>query len=336
MKGILLCAGRGTRMFPFTLTTPKTLLPVVNRPILDHCIGKLMDAGISEIGVVIHPSQTQIIEHLNAKYPNQNIKVFEQREQLGLAHAIRFIETFVEEEPFVLLLGDNLLFEPLDQLIKLSEGGNTSLLVKEVSNPQEFGIACIKNGKIIKLEEKPAIPKSNLAVMGAYVFQPNIFDAIYKISPSKRGEYEITDAIQWLITQKHTVTYVKTDLPIYDVGTLERWLKVNSYLLSEMDSGTMKIGPNTRMEGCKIIGNVIIGDNCNLKDAIIGPNVSIEDGCVVHHCRIENSIILTNSFVDTPSIIKNSILGKGSIIEGKSNPQKIVECFLGDYSSYKA
>ncbi|WP_081825584.1 sugar phosphate nucleotidyltransferase [Bacillus sp. UNC41MFS5] len=335
LKGILLCAGRGSRMLPFTLTTPKTLLPVVNRPMLDHSIEKLRDAGVNEIGVVINPSQTQIIEHLDAMYPRQNIKVFEQTEPLGVAHAIRSIQKFVEQEPFVLLLADNLFVEPLDNLIRLSEEGNTTVLLGEVSNPQDFGIALIEKGKIVNLEEKPANPKSNLAIMGAYVFQPSIFEAIYKIPPSTRGEYEITDAIQWLIDQKQTVCYEKTKLPIFDVGTLDRWLEANSFLLAETDSRMLKVGTNTRIEGCKIIGNVIIGDGCDLTDAVIGPNVAIEDGCIVRNCSIENSILLKNTLVDTPCSIINSILGRESILQGGNIAQKIVRCILEDYSMYK-
>jgi glucose-1-phosphate thymidylyltransferase len=334
MKGIILCAGRGTRMQPFTYTLPKTLLPVMNRSLLDHGIDMLRAVGIQEIGVVIHPSQTAIVDHLAAVHHDANIQLLKQTDPLGIAHALRSTQKFVGQESFILLLGDNLFTEKLDTLVQSSEGGRkSSLLLKRVPNPQEFGIALIEKDRIIKLEEKPAVPKSDLAVMGAYLFEPSIFEAIYAIKPSKRGEYEITDAIQWLIDHGHSVAYTETMLPSFDVGTHDRWLMANAWMLGEKVDGKVNIGRNTRIEGCKFLGNVCIGDDCVLENAVIGPNVTINNGCVVQNCHIENSILMTGAIVNTHRSVRDSILGRHAVLEGGSNPVDVISCMLGDKST---
>jgi glucose-1-phosphate thymidylyltransferase len=337
MKGILLCAGRGTRMQPFTFSMPKPLLPVVNRPLLDHGIDKFREAGIHEIGIVIHPAQRAIVDHVTNVYRDQKIQVLVQKEPLGIAHALRSVQSFIGQEPFVLLLGDNLLAGPLHKLVQSSEGGKSSLLLKRVSNPQEFGVALVdrKQGHIVELEEKPSVPKSDLAVMGAYVFQPAIFEAINAIPPSGRGEYEITDAIQWLVDHDHSVTYLETLLPIFDVGTHSRWLEANTWMMAEQGREEVSIGRNTRIEGCVFLGNVRVGDDCLLENAVIGPNVTIQDGCLVQECRIENSILLTGATVSTRQAVRESILGRGAILKGEEATKGVIRCMLGDKSVYQ-
>jgi glucose-1-phosphate thymidylyltransferase len=335
LKGIILCAGRGTRVQPFTFSLPKTLLPVMNRPLLDHGIDKLLAAGIHEIGVVIHPAQREIADHLSAVYRDHKIQVLVQMEPLGIAHALRSVQTFVGQEPFVLLLGDNLLAEPLHTLVHSSEGGQSSVLLKRVPNPQEYGVALIDEGRILNLEEKPIVPKSDLAVMGVYLLQPAIFEAIYKIQPSGRGEYEITDAIQWLIDQGHSVTYAETQMPCFDVGTHERWLEANAWMLAELGQGHVSIGTNTRVEGCMFLGNVRIGDGCVLENAVIGPNVTLQNGCMVRDCHMENSILLTGAIVKTRQSVRGSILGRGAVLDVGTISDSVISCVLGDKSMYR-
>lgn len=338
MKGILLCAGNGTRMQPFTFSLPKPLLPVMNRPLIDHAIEKFRAAGIQEIGLVINPSQQAIADHINTAYKGQKIELLVQRKQLGIAHALRSVQDFIGEETFALLLGDNLLTGPLRALVQSAADGKSSLLLKRVPNPQEFGVALVdeKQSRILKLEEKPSVPKSDLAVMGAYVFQPAIFDAINAIQPSGRGEYEITDAIQWLIDHDYPVTYRETLLPIFDVGTHSRWLEANTWMMAEQGQGQgeVSIGRNTSVERCVFLGNVHVGDDCILENAVIGPNVSLQNGCVVKECRIENSILLAGAAIQTRQSIRDSILGQGAAIKGDTI-RGAVRCILGDKSVYE-
>ncbi|WP_445487735.1 sugar phosphate nucleotidyltransferase [Niallia sp. 03133] len=334
MKGILLCAGRGTRMQPFTFTLPKTLLPVLNIPLLYHGINLLKEIDIKEIGIVIHPSQTEIINYLDSlSLLDLDIQVFEQLEQKGIAHALQSVQDFVGQDPFTLLLADNLITEGLSKLVDSTKNGKSSVLLKKVPNPQEFGVALIENGQISQLEEKPSIPRSDMAVMGAYVFQPSIFEAIHKIQPSGRGEYEITDAIQWLIDHGNEVAYIETTQPLFDVGTHDRWLEANSWMLSKYNKGKVKIGNNTRIENCVFIGDVSIGEDCVLENAVIGPFVSIQNCCVLRNCTIENSILMEKAHVNTHNKVINSIFGQESVLND-AGKNAIITCRLGDKSTY--
>ncbi|KIL45200.1 sugar phosphate nucleotidyltransferase [Jeotgalibacillus soli] len=331
MKGIILCAGRGTRVQPFSYSLPKTLLPVMNRPLLDHGLEKMIAAGIREIGIVINPSQKVILEHIESNYPDGAIKVFVQNKPLGIAHALRSVQNFIGQESFLLLLGDNLLAEPFESLIEASNGNRSSILLKKVVNPEEFGVALIEQGKITGIEEKPTNPKSNLAVMGAYIFQAELFEAIHAIQPSDRGEYEITDAIQWLIDQGHDIAYIETHLPTFDVGTTERWLEANAWMMGAQSSEVSR-GQNTRIEDCLFYGKVHIGDACILKNAIIGPNVTIQDGCFIQNCRIQNSIIMTNATIKSNYLIRNSIIGNAAVLKTEDSSDGVLTCMLGDQS----
>lgn len=294
MKGIILCAGKGTRLKPITDSIPKTLLPIANRTILDRCIDQLIDVGIYEIAVVINPSQHQIVEHLQQHPSKKNISIIYQEKALGILHAMFQAQSFIGKDDFVMLLGDNVFSGSLLPLIQSFHGNQGAIYLSKVKNPQEFGIAEVKENQIISLEEKPKSPKSNLAVIGVYVFHSTIFQTQKVIGLSPRGEYEITDAIQWLINQGYPVAFTITDEWFMDVGTPERWL-LSSLKLLEMEHGTkINVSDGTKIENCTLFGPVIIGKNCRLTNTTIGPNVSIQDGSELYDCVIENSIVGKN------------------------------------------
>jgi glucose-1-phosphate thymidylyltransferase len=333
MRGVILCAGYGTRMQPFSFTVPKTLLPVANRPILDHCIAKMVQAGIHEIGIVLNPKQKSIIDHLS-KYKDQlSLQYIYQTEPLGIAHALKEAQSFVGDNSFILMLGDNLIAEPIDTLIEADQGNRGTILLSEVDNPSDYGIAEIQTGRVVKLEEKPKHPKSNLAVIGMYLFDSSIFQAIDHIAPSERGEYEITDAIQWMIDQGYPISYSITKKPYTDVGTIERWLSANQWMLAEQLKDQVRSGENTKLENCIIKGPVLIGKNCTIQNATIGPYVSIGDDSVLIDCHIENSICLKGSkIINISSPIISSILGRGTTLQGTSDERKKLRLILGDHS----
>ncbi|MBO7744839.1 NTP transferase domain-containing protein [Paenibacillus sp. MWE-103] len=320
MKGLILCAGKGSRLYPFTYSRPKTLIPVANTPLLQLAIVKLTEIGIGEIGIVVHPSQEAgIREQLGeGEALGAAITYIYQREAKGIAHALKQAEAYIGGQPFMLLLGDNLISASLAALKDDIESGaaQASLLLAEVEVPQDYGIADIRDRRIVGLEEKPQEPKSNLAVLGAYAFTKEIFVAAGDIRPSKRGEYEITDAIQRLIDWGYAVTYRVTDQLNIDVGTTDRWLRANRKLLAA-EASASRIHGSARLEGCTIVEPVAIGKDCVLKDCRIGPYVSIGAGSTLDNCSIENSIILNGVHAkDVPFPMKNVIVGDRAVLAG--------------------
>lgn len=335
MKGLILCGGKGTRLKPFTNSLPKTLLPVAGKPVLEDCIERLVSIGICEIGIVINPCQQVIRNYIGSgERFGAHIYFIYQNEPKGISHAVHVAQTFLGKESFVLLLGDNLLEEDLGIIVKSfqSNQSNAALLLAKVENPSDFGIAEIKGNKIIGLEEKPKQPKSDFAVIGAYIFDSTIFEAVQSIAPSKRGEYEITDAIQWLINQGNTVSYSVTEKFYSDVGTVERWLKANEWRMENRLGKQVLLGQTVYVDNCLIKGPVMIGDNCTLKNAEIGPYVSIQDGCHLENCRIDRSIVLEKStLINLGCPITQSAVGKEAFLCGiNSAESKAVQIILGD------
>lgn len=320
LKGLILCAGKGTRLYPITINHPKTLIPIANIPILQSCIEKLLQEGIVDIGIVIHPSQeTKISEKFgNGESLGVAITYIYQHEAWGLSDAVRKGQDFVGKDSFILLLGDNLIAESLTELKKDIEERNShcSIMLAEVVNPRDYGIAKVLEGRIVKLVEKPSHPESNLAVLGAYAFKESIFQAIDLIKPSARGELEITDAIQWLIENSFPVTYHVTDKANMDVGTLSRWLEANRNGLDLLEDEE-RIHESTRLENCTIIQPVSIDSGCVLKNCVIGPYVSISADVKIEDCSIENSIVLNGVHLKNISyVLKDTVIGFNSVLAG--------------------
>lgn len=316
MKGLILCAGKGTRLYPFTISYPKTLIPVANVPLLHGCIDKLIDQNITEIGIVIHPSQESSIKESVQRINGQNISItyIYQHKPAGIANAILQAKDFMGQDSFILLLGDNLISTSLKILKEQveSQGNQAALLLAEVDNPQDYGIAEVADHKIIKLEEKPQKPKSNLAVLGAYAFSPSIFKASETINPSARGEYEITDAIQWLIQQGYPVAYHKAEISSIDVGTMERWIAANRKMLKEMLSENY-IHPSVIVKNSTIVAPVSIEQGSVIEDAVIGPYVSIGENSTIKGCSIQDSILLSHVHIEQMSQpIHKMVVGSGS------------------------
>ncbi|MBM7553323.1 glucose-1-phosphate thymidylyltransferase [Thalassobacillus pellis] len=337
MKGLILTAGNGTRLRPLSQTKPKPLLPVANRPVISYGIEQLSNLGIQDIGLVIKPQQEELFRKSLHAYTNKNVRIhyIYQQEPKGIAHAVAQAEDFIGSDPMVLLLGDNLIDEPLD-LIQESfqkESTHGTVMVTEVSKPEDYGIAKIKDNKIIELEEKPKEPKSNLAVIGAYMFQPTIFKAIHAISPSARGEYEITDAIQWMIDQGYTINHVKTTKPTFDVGTIDRWLEANQWMLKHYSRTTDDDFIDSKTDGSVIIPPVDIGENCTIDNSVIGPYVSIESDAIVKNCVLKNSILLKGSHLENiPYEITDSIFGEKAVIVGLDGDEEVMHLVFGDES----
>lgn len=335
MKGLILCAGKGKRLRPLSYSQSKTLLPVANIPVLQYCIEKLIHLEIKDIGIVINPVQHRLMEEKIAGITHQgiNISLIHQPFPKGIADAIVHAKSFINQEPFMLLLGDNLIQDSLLGLKKSidEEHAQGALILAKVPNPQDYGVVTIAGDQIVDLEEKPLEPKSNLVMIGAYAFDSSIITAVESISPSERGEYEITDAIQWLLQQGHKLSYTVTDKHFSDVGTVDRWLDANRWMLDEKKSS---ISSQSVLTNCTVIPPVIIDENCIIKGSTIGPYVSISSNVVIKDCHIADSIILEGSeLYNIPQKISQSIFGQFSKVNGMLGEVSSIRYVLGDKST---
>lgn len=346
MKGVILVAGKGTRLQPLTYSQPKTLLPVANKPVLAYCIQSLIEVGITEIGIVLNPTQDKAIRDVVGAGESfgAEITYLYQMEAKGIADALKPAEPFIKQNPFILLLGDNLIQESLHSLKRsiVEEGADGAIMLAQVTNPSDYGIAELEEGRVIGVEEKPKQPKSNWAVIGAYAFTPSIFKAVKAISPSARGEYEITDAIEWLINQGYTISSAITKQKYSDVGNITRLLEANKWMLDELAKKDEITQGKAMIKNCTIIPPVIIGDNCQLIDSTIGPYVSIASDVKVTNCHIENSILLKGAELSSiQQKIKDSVFGQYSQVSGSSSAKKgsivleSINYILGDKSTLR-
>lgn len=349
MKGLILCAGKGTRLRPITYTNAKQLVPIANKPVIFYGLEAMGNAGITEIGVVIGETGNEIMEVLGdgSKWGVQ-ITFIEQNPPRGIAHAVEVAEDFLQREPFVLYLGDNLLRDGITGLVKEfnEQKPNAIILLAHVKEPRQFGVAEVNGDKIISLEEKPKKPKSDLAVVGVYLFDSNIFDAVHKIKPSWRGELEITDSIACLLKngcdiRSHIITgWWK------DTGKKEDMLEANRMVLEDIETrvsgfvdlkseitGRAIVEDTAQVENSVIRGPVIIGRNAKILNSYIGPFTSIGDDATVQNSEIENSIILNGSKISNiEGRLEESLIGRDVVVERSMSRPRSFKMMLGDCS----
>jgi len=349
MKGLILSGGKGTRLRPLTFTQAKQLVPVANKPVLFYGIEALARAGIIDIGIVVGDTKEEIKEAVgDGSRWKANVTYIEQDEPLGLAHAVMISESFIEKEPFVMYLGDNILKSGITSLVDefKREKPNSLILLTEVPNPQMFGVAELEDDKVVRLEEKPEKPMSNLALVGVYMFDEHVFDAVKAIKPSSRNELEITDAIQFLIDQEYRVLPHKVTGWWKDTGKIEDILEANRLILEstagdiqgDVDEKSKISGQVIIEKGAKIIhgtirGPVIIGEGTEIVDAYIGPFTSIQKGCKIIRTEIEHSIVLEGSEIsDVGSRIDDSLIGREVKIYKCLPKPSVYKFMVGDKS----
>jgi len=348
MKGLILAGGFGTRLRPLTHTSAKQLIPIANKPIIFYGIEALVRAGIKELGVVVGETAKEV-QHMigTGEHWNINITYIPQEAPLGLAHAIKISKGFLGGEPFIVYLGDNILKHGVDDFVQQFHRNkpNALILLTEVSNPQNFGVAVIDdNGTVQKLIEKPKEPPSNLALVGVYLFDQEIFHAIEHIEPSWRDELEITDAIQWLLDSHFKVESHMVKGWWKDTGKPEDIIEANLLVLEDIEpldkgtyidstiNGRVSTEEGSVIEKTTIRGPVIIGKNTKVIHSYIGPFSSIGDNVVIENSEIECSVIMEGAQIRNVEIrIDRSIVGKNAVINATHSP-RTHRFILGDQS----
>ena len=350
MKGLILSGGKGTRMRPLTYTSAKQLIPVANKPVLVYGIEAIVAAGIREIAIIVSPETGDEIKHAigdGSRY-GARVTYIDQDAPRGLAHAVLIAEDFLRDSPFVMYLGDNLLQHGITPLVEeyRSIDCNSEILLTRVENPSQFGVAELSpEGRVTRLTEKPAEPKSDLALVGVYMFDSTIFDAVKAIKPSKRGELEITDAIQWLLDNGRSIHPHIVKGWWKDTGKIEDMLEANRTVLDTFERDIRGTITNSQIEGkvmiedgAEIIDSVvrgpsIIGRDARISHAYVGPYTSIGSRCSLEYCELENSIVLESSTIaHVNGRIEASLIGKNVKIGRTQRKPAAYRFMVGDNS----
>jgi glucose-1-phosphate thymidylyltransferase len=349
MKGLILSGGKGTRLRPLTYTSAKQLVPIANKPVLFYGIEAMVEAGIRDIGIVVGDTRTEIRTAVgDGDRWGVSVTYIEQEAPLGLAHAVLISEGFIGREPFVMYLGDNLLNKGIRPFVErfVCERPAAQILLSRVPDPQMFGVAELCEGKVVRLVEKPAQPKSDLALVGVYMFGPEVFEAVRTIRPSFRNELEITDAIQNLIDRGLAVTPDIVEGWWKDTGKLEDMLEANRLILDTLERRIEgSVDASSRVEGKVVIedgaviersvvrGPAIIGARARIERAYVGPFTSIMNDVEIRDAEIEHSIVLEGSQLrDLANRVEDSLIGKNVRIYRLPVKPSAYRFMLGDNS----
>jgi glucose-1-phosphate thymidylyltransferase len=352
MKAIILSGGKGTRLRPLTYTGAKQLVPVANKPILWYGIEAIVEAEITDIGIIISPETGSEVKAKTGDGSRFGAKItyILQDQPAGLAHAVKIAQPFLGDSPFVMYLGDNLVQSELSLFLEKFDAKSLDALTLlcPVSNPSAFGVAKVdEEGRVLQLIEKPKDPPSNLALVGIYMFSPTIHDAIANIQPSPRGELEITDAIQYLIDQQKKVEAYQLKGWWLDTGKKDDLLEANRIILDtclnsaiegDVDDqsqviGRVQIGKGSRVKNCTIRGPVTIGNDCYLENSFVGPYSSIADNVTLIEADLEHSVILQGAKVEgIHQRIVDSVLGQRAHLKIAPRRPKALRFMIGDDS----
>jgi glucose-1-phosphate thymidylyltransferase len=349
LKGLILSGGRGTRLRPITHTSAKQLVPVANRPVLFYGIEAMARAGIEEIGIIIAPETGDEIRAAAGDGSAFGVRItyIVQDEPAGLAHAVLTAEPYLGEHPFVMYLGDNLLQGGIDELVRTFQRSapDAMILLTPVDDPEHYGVAELRDGRVVALAEKPPEPTTDLALVGVYLFTPIIHEAARAIRPSARGELEITDAIQHLVDEGRRVEPQIVRGWWKDTGRLEDMLEANRLVLDTIDrrldgelidsrcDGRVVVEAGARLERCTVRGPAIIGAGAALADCYIGPYTAIGAGCIVERAEVEHSILLEGCRVDgLDGRMESSLLGRNVRIGRGDGQPRAYRFMVGDNS----
>jgi glucose-1-phosphate thymidylyltransferase len=353
VRGLILSGGKGTRLRPITHTHAKQLIPIANKPILFYGLEAIRDAGIKEIGIIVGETRKEIEEEVgDGSRWGVKITYIYQEAPLGLAHAVLTAQDFLKGDSFVMYLGDNIIKDGIKDLVEefRQKRPTSQILLARVPNPSQFGVAELEGGRVVRLEEKPKMPKSDLALVGVYMFDEKIFEASNSIKPSWRNEFEITDAIQWLIDHDYKVVPHIVNGWWKDTGKLEDMLEANRIILDtlshridgDVDGASdvqfkVVVEKGARIQNSVIRGPAIIGKDTRVENSFIGAFTSVYYNCRIENVEIQHSIVCENTtIVDTPSHrtlrIEDSLIGKNVEIVRSDKKPRAHRFLLGDSS----
>ncbi|MER6623615.1 MULTISPECIES: glucose-1-phosphate thymidylyltransferase [unclassified Streptomyces] len=349
MKALVLSGGAGTRLRPITHTSAKQLVPVANKPVLFYGLEAIADAGVTEVGIIVGDTADEIREAVgDGSRFGIEVTYIPQEAPLGLAHAVLIAQDFLGDDDFVMYLGDNFIVGGITGLVEefRTERPDAQILLTKVPNPTSFGVAELgADGRVVGLEEKPKQPKSDLALVGVYLFTPAIHEAVRSIEPSWRGELEITHAIQWLIDEKRDVRSTTISGYWKDTGNVTDMLEVNRSVLETLEPhvagtvdeaseiiGRVRIEEGARVSGSRIVGPVVIGAGTVVNDAYVGPFTSVSEGCRIEDSEIEYSIVLRGASVTGVRRVEASLIGRDVEVTPAPRNPKAHRLVLGDHS----
>lgn len=347
MKALILAGGKGTRLRPLTFSMAKQLVPVANKPVIEYGIESIIEAGIEEFGIVVTERGGPIEAACgDGSRWKAKFTYIPQPDPLGLAHAVKTAQPFLGDDDFIMYLGDNLIKSSIAGLVAEFKSNRpaATVLLTAVKNPSDFGVADMVDGRVSRLQEKPKDPKSNLALVGVYLFDRRIHESIAKLSPSPRGEYEITDAIQGLIDSGLEVHSHIVEGWWKDTGTVEAMLEANRLILEDVVShiagtvddrsrieGRVEIGEGSEIVDSVIRGPAIIGRNCRIERSFVGPFTAIDDGARIVRSEIENSIVLADCQIENIATrIESSLIGQRAKVRRHDGVARSMRLVLGD------
>src|SRR3954453_13447194 len=348
LKGLILSGGAGTRLGPITHTSAKQLVPVANKRVLFYGSEALVEAGLTQIGVIIAPETGEEIRQAAGDGADFGAKItyIEQEAPLGLAHALLTAEEYLGQSPFVMYLGDNLLRNGITELVEVfrSSEPDALILLTHVDDPSSYGVAELNGERVVRLVEKPKDPPSDLALVGVYMFTPSIFEAAHAIEPSARGELEITDAIDRLIESDRRVEPHIVRGWWKDTGKPEDMLEANRLVLEDIerridgdldDASRVEVRvvveEGAKLERTVVRGPAIIGAGAEISDSYIGPYTAIDRDVVITGSEVEHSIVRAGSSIrDLHARMEASLLGKNVSLSRSEGMPKTLRFLVGD------
>ncbi|MEY9996689.1 glucose-1-phosphate thymidylyltransferase [Streptomyces sp. V4I8] len=349
MKALVLSGGAGTRLRPITHTSAKQLVPVANKAVLFYGLESIAAAGITDVGVIVGDTAAEIQEAVGdgSKF-GLEITYIPQERPLGLAHAVLVARDYLGDDDFVMYLGDNFIVGGITGLVEefRTNRPDAQILLTRVQDPRSFGVAELDDGgQVIGLEEKPEHPKSDLALVGVYLFTPVIHDAVRAVTPSWRGELEITHAIQHLIDVRADVRCTVIKGYWKDTGNVADMLEVNRTVLEgltrridgDVDEASETVGRVVVEEGARIVnsrvvGPAVVGAGTVVEDSYVGPFTSIAENCRITDSELEFSIVLRDSSIDGVGRIESSLIGRHVQVTPAPSVPSAHRLVLGDHS----
>lgn len=349
LKGLILSGGKGSRLRPFTYTNAKQLVPIANKPVLFYAVEQLVECGITDIGIVVGDTADQIRAAVgDGSAFGARVHYIPQEAPLGIAHAIKIARDFLGDTPFVLYLGDNFVLGGIKSFVEnfRINRSNCQILLHRVENPEAFGVAQFVNGRVAHVIEKPIDPPTNLAVIGIYMFDHHVFEAVERLQPSARGELEITDTIQYLIDGELRVQAEVLERYWIDTGKMDDILEANRVILETLsprkegfiDERSRVYEPITVERGARVVNSVlrgpcIIAAETEISDCYIGPFTAINHHCHLKGIRIGASVVMEHTSIeDIAWSIEHSLIGRYVTLRGSQALGGSYSLTLGDHS----